>query len=86
MFNFCCIFHTFCITKKIKSLFFSLSVEIFSILEMLFNMLFVYQVHTGKCIRRFGGIYACCRYFIDRKWYILVLILYRNTCHMPKGL
>ena len=22
--------------------------------------------HTGKCIRRFGGIYAYCRYFIDR--------------------
>ena len=26
------------------------------------------QQHNGKCIRRFGGIYACCRYFIDRKW------------------
>ena len=25
-------------------------------------------VHTGKCIRRFAGIYAYCRYFIDRKW------------------
>ena len=24
--------------------------------------------HTGKCIRRFGGIYAYCRYFADRKW------------------
>ena len=24
--------------------------------------------HTGKCIRRFAGIYAYCRYFIDRKW------------------
>ena len=24
--------------------------------------------HTGKCIRPFGGIYAYCRYFIDRKW------------------
>ena len=24
--------------------------------------------HTGKCIRRFGGIYAYCRFFIDRKW------------------
>ena len=24
--------------------------------------------HTGKCIRQFGGIYAYCRYFIDRKW------------------
>ena len=24
--------------------------------------------HTGKCIRRFAGIYADCRYFIDRKW------------------
>ena len=23
--------------------------------------------HTGKCIRRFGGIYAYCRYLIDRK-------------------
>ena len=22
-------------------------------------------IHTGKCIRRFGGIYAYCRYFID---------------------
>ena len=26
------------------------------------------RYHTGKCIRRFGGIYACSRYFIDRKW------------------
>ena len=25
-------------------------------------------IHTGKCIRRFAGIYAYCRYFIDRKW------------------
>ena len=24
--------------------------------------------HTGKCKRRFGGIYEYCRYFIDRKW------------------
>ena len=32
--------------------------------------------HTGKCIRRFAGNYAYCRYFKDRKWYILVLILY----------
>ena len=24
--------------------------------------------HTGKCIRRFGGIYAYYRYFKDRKW------------------
>ena len=32
--------------------------------------------YTGKCIRRFDGIYAYCRYFIDRKWSILVLILY----------
>ena len=31
---------------------------------------------TGKCIRRFGGIYAYCHNFIDRKWSILVLILY----------
>ena len=29
---------------------------------------FIYRKHTGKCIRRFGGIYAYCRYFIDRKW------------------
>ena len=26
------------------------------------------KFHTGKFIRRFGGIYAYCRYFIDRKW------------------
>ena len=38
-----------------------------------------YHLHTGKCIRRFGGIYAYCRYFIDRKWLILVLIQYRKT-------
>ena len=25
-------------------------------------------IHTGKCIRRFGGFYAYCRYFLDRKW------------------
>ena len=25
-------------------------------------------IHTGKCIRRFAGIYAYDRYFIDRKW------------------
>ena len=37
--------------------------------------------HTGKCIRRFAGIYAYCRYFIDRKWLILVLIL--NIKNMP---
>ena len=24
--------------------------------------------HTGKCICRFGGIYAYCRYLKDRKW------------------
>ena len=24
--------------------------------------------HTGKCIHGFGGIYAFCRFFIDRKW------------------
>ena len=24
-------------------------------------------VHTGKCIRQFDGIYAYCRYFVDRK-------------------
>ena len=26
------------------------------------------HIHTGKCIRRFGGIYAYYRYFIDQKW------------------
>ena len=46
----------------------------------------IHRIHTGKCIRRFAGIYAYCRYFIDRKWSILVSILYRKTCHMPKGL
>ena len=25
------------------------------------------DLHTGKCIRRFGGIYAHCWYFIGRK-------------------
>ena len=39
------------------------------------------QGHTGKCIRRFAGIYAYCRCFIDRKWRILVLIL--NRKNMP---
>ena len=29
---------------------------------------FVADIHTGKCIRRLAGIYAYCRYFIDRKW------------------
>ena len=24
------------------------------------------QLHTGKCIPRFAGIYAYCRYFLDR--------------------
>ena len=28
----------------------------------------IFNNHTGKCIRRIGGIYAYCRYFIDRKW------------------
>ena len=27
-----------------------------------------YRFHAGKCIRRFGGIYAYCRYLKDRKW------------------
>ena len=36
-------------------------------------------MHNGKCKRRFGGIYAYCQYFIDLKWYILVLILYSKT-------
>ena len=26
------------------------------------------NIQTGKCIRRFSGIYAYYRYFIDRKW------------------
>ena len=37
--------------------------RMFEFLEIL-----TYFYHTGKCIRRFGGIYAYCRYFIDRKW------------------
>ena len=33
------------------------------------NCMKMYRVnHTGKCIRRFAGIYAYCRYFISRKW------------------
>ena len=28
----------------------------------------VYKTHTGKCIRRFAGIYAYCQYFIGREW------------------
>ena len=28
----------------------------------------LYKQHTGKSIRRFAGIYAYCRYLIDRKW------------------
>ena len=27
-----------------------------------------FSVQTGKCIRRFAGIYAYCWYFIDRMW------------------
>ena len=30
-------------------------------------VLSIIHIHTGKCIRRFAGIYAYCRYFIDRK-------------------
>ena len=32
------------------------------------GILLLRHVHTGKCIRRFAGIYAYCRYIIDRKW------------------
>ena len=32
------------------------------------DLLFLVCTRTGKCIRRFGGIYAYCRYFIDQKW------------------
>ena len=55
------------------------------------DILFSYY-HAGKCIRRFGGIYAIW-------WYLRVLpVLHRpevvdigvntieKTCHMPKGL
>ena len=46
--------------------------------------------HTGKCIFRFAGIYAYCRFFIERVWlvfsFLSVLILYRKKSHMPKGL
>ena len=27
-----------------------------------------HNYYTGKCIRRFDGIYAYCLYFIDRMW------------------
>ena len=42
---------------------FSLSSVILLVLSKL-----LYVLDTGKCIRRFAGIYAYCRYFIDRKW------------------
>ena len=38
--------------------------EKYNLLNVILEQLF----HTGKCIRRFGGIYAYCRYFKDRKW------------------
>ena len=42
----------------------------FFLLQITINNYFpaIDQLHTGKCIRRFGGIYAYCRYVIDRKW------------------
>ena len=50
--------------KKVKL--FSQDMELFSSLSLSdYNP---YDIaHTGKCIRRFGGIYAYCRYFIDQK-------------------
>ena len=32
------------------------------------NFSLTLSIHTGKCIRRFAGIYAYCRCFIDQKW------------------
>ena len=46
-------------------------------LVCLSNINIFFQLHTGKCMCQFGGIYAYCRYFVDRKWKILALILYR---------
>ena len=40
----------------------------FSHLSVLISSSSLILLHTGKCIRRFNGIYAYCRYFIDRKW------------------
>ena len=39
-----------------------------NILKLMIKFIRLLLNHTGKCIRRFGGIYAYCRYFIDRKW------------------
>ena len=45
----------------VNDIFFLLSLT----LALVFLLLAEYH-HTGKCIRRFGGIYAYCRYFKDR--------------------
>ena len=39
--------------------------NIFSEITQLFELKF-HMEHTGKCICGFAGIYAYCRYFIDR--------------------
>ena len=43
--------------------------------QVFIGIVFIYHIitydcnsHTGICIRRFDGIYAYCRYFIDRRW------------------
>ena len=42
---------------------------LYSTVQFLYNIMFgIHLNHTGKCIRRFGGIYAYCRYFINWKW------------------
>ena len=48
-----------CLIQTYTVLFFCFRILHYACLDIL---------HTGKCIRRFGGIYAYCRYFIDRKW------------------
>ena len=42
--------------------------QVYALLWNFDTRLLLGKNHTGKCIRRFGGIYANCRYFIDRKW------------------
>ena len=43
-----------------------LHVHSYSIIMVYLEMLQLKLHHTGKCIHRFGGIYAYCRYFNHR--------------------
>ena len=55
-----------CLKKSLVSLVTGDSVVVLSLFVVTSIVCVVF--HTGKCIRRFGGIYAYCRYSIDRKW------------------